>query len=264
MPNGFDVLDGPAFFSAEPWQWRGQRSSSIERTAEFVSGTRLFESESQAALQFAAGVATVQSGATDSEYAEVSLIAVPMIADESVGVRLVGRPSDYVGFTTQVVFRRGWLLGFVSISRSDDRVGDTETAIRLAEVLDVKVEEVLAGELGPDPEAGLDLAFPLTPRRQLNSFAFEATIVWDVDGDARAFDISGTFSAPDLMRCEMRSSTGETLRYFSDDTGLATESDGRWRYLATDDPLVELAGSVPWELNLLRSDLPFGRVLGPV
>jgi hypothetical protein len=224
------------------------------------SGNRVFDDADQAAETFENEANWVHDNLAEAEpwYDYVEVFAVSDIGDEAFGL-IARRPADdtvaYTRWETQVMFRRGQVLGVVTIRRSAESQ-DSPIVTELARRLDAKIIAALAGQITPEPAdgyspeagglSGLD-ENPVAPTRQLISFAFHMETTYALAGTPVTTHISGLFHSPDQMRCDIETdppSDVTTVFSVGGQFAVGNDEDG-YRFVESNDPLFAIVYTCP-------------------
>lgn len=197
---------------------------------ELSSGTVVFATSGEASEFFRSSTGSVGEPAEHPDgYDDVSVFVVGDVGNEAVGLDLHTYWFEGLEYwERQVVFRRGPVIGAVTMT--SDRVDEIErdALADLARRLDEKIILALEGDL----EAP---TLPITtnsPTAQLSSFTFELTAMDDRNG---MITLRGGFVAPAFMRCELDFGEGPPVQLVSDGNGIAVLDDTTWTYLSEED-----------------------------
>jgi hypothetical protein len=252
-PLGFAGI--PELFLDNRFNWRGQGfAPRREEAPQVFVALRLRDSADQADAQFDEGAAAARSGDGPTSHSDVTLFDVPGFGEEAVGVHLHRGVGSIQRWETLVAFRDGPLIVTVTISRSE-RAEDVAAAIEMGRILEDRLQRVKSGELAPeasDPLDRSDFAFPVAPQRQLNTFAFEATLIVDDHGEVT---VTGLYERRNRMRCEVAFG-GESHVFYWDGTKTAVDTGEGMRLLAPDDALGRLVRACPGHLEFFDTGFP--------
>jgi len=252
VPTGVALTNGPMHFSSFFGQWVGQvndpYSSELPRGQYVETGTRLYPSEAAAIDAFQKGAAAATAGETPRDYQAASTFDVAAVGDETIGIRVHLKQGTAENWETQVVFRRGELLGYAIVGRNEE-TDDSAFVEQFAALVDGRVVAVLAGELTPPgapvPGDSIRRPYVLAPQLQLRSFEFEAFFTISASDQEHTISVTGAYQGWDRMRCDVDVIAEGTYHFIWDGIGVAVETADGWRYLADDDPRQRLARACP-------------------